>query len=181
MIELKGSFGKRFVEISGGLGEIGGIEKAVGTIKEIDESHGTTSQIFNASRIAGKSHLLHSSKLALESLESGNSFADSPRIELTCWTAGLRQIKKALKRVGIKENSKEIVVVTIGEKESKVNESHQNILRELKIKEDEKILELDEKSLNDLTEGFSISPEQLKVSSPEEIVLEKIALLELEK
>lgn len=181
MFEIAGSFGKRFVKISGGDAKIREVEKAIGCIEGIDSSNETTSQIFNAKRIAGKNHLLHALKLALESLEKGNQFADDPRIELTCWTAALRQIDKAINRVGVKEDSDEIAVITIGEDSKGVKKSQRKIFRELDIKEDEGVLEITDEKIDDLQEAFSILRTQLKISSLEDIVIEKIALLGLEQ
>ncbi len=135
MKKIKGEFGERFIEISGGKKEIEKIDEAIKKLEEIDESNGTISQIFNAEKIAGESHLLHASKLALEALERGESFADTPRIELTCWTAGLRQINKALDRVGVEKNSEEIAIVSIGEEKEGVEKAQKAIFQELDIKE----------------------------------------------
>lgn len=181
MAKLKGSFGNRSVKITGGRAEIKDIEKVLEIVDELDGEHGTTSQLFDAKRIAGKEHILHASKLALESLEGGNPFANSPKIELTCWVAGLRQIDKALEGFGIKEGAGNIAVVTIGEREDEVETVQRKILKGLNIEEDREVLELTEDKIEGLQEQFSITQNQLEVSSIQGLVLEKIALLNLEK
>lgn len=181
MDKIEGNFGKRFVEVSGGYGNIGKIEDAIKTVEEIDSSGGTVSQLLDGNAIAGKEHLLHSAKLALEALERGRSFADSARIELTCWVAGSRQIDKSIERVGIKEDSDEIGVITIGGDESKVRGGQREIFSRLGIDRDEEVLDITDEKVDRIREIFSISEDQLDVASLEEIVLEKVALLSLEQ
>lgn len=181
MIELKNDFEKRIVDIYGGRGKVGEVEKALETIRKADDSHGTISQLFNARVIASQEHLLHASKMALKSLESGGYFANSPEIELTCWVAGRRQINKAIERVGIKSGTEEIAAVTIGENEKEIVKTQNEIFEELGLEEDEKVLNVTGEEIEDIRNAFSLSKEQLEVSEPEELVLEKIALLRLEK
>ena len=181
MVEIKGNFGKKEVRIAGGHVEIGDIEKILKDIEETDDEFGTTSQIFNASRIAGRNHLLQASKLALEALENKNSFADSPRIELTCWAAGLRQINKALPRVGIQEGKNDVVILTIGENRQIVKKTQEKLFETLGIEENEKVPEIDDEKREEIADSFSISENQLEVASLEELVLEKVALLSLDQ
>lgn len=181
MKEIEGRFGKRFIEITGGRMEINNVEGLIEDLEEIDKDNGTISQVFNAKKIAGLGHILQASKLALEALEEEKSFADSPKIELTCWTAGLRQINKALNKVGVTKGSKEIAVAIIGEKKKNVRNARASLFRELDIKESPEVIKMDEDKIKDLMGAFSISQDQLEVSSPEDIIKEKIALLSLKK
>ncbi|KXA95142.1 hypothetical protein AKJ65_02455 [candidate division MSBL1 archaeon SCGC-AAA259E19] len=180
MIEIQGNFGRRFLKVSGGHGELDEIEEAIKKVEKIDRAEGTTSQIFNARRIAEKQHLIHASKLALEAWEKGKSFANSLRIELTCWTAALRQIDKAIDRVGVKENSKEFASLTVGKNKQKVEKVNSTINRVLEIEPDDKILKINKEKVENLKKAFDISPKQLINFSPKEAILEKIALLSLE-
>lgn len=181
MTKITGNFGKRSILISGGQSQIEEIEETIKKIEKIDKKHETISQLFDASKIAGKKHLLHSSKLALEAIENNRSFADSPNIELTCWTAGLRQINKSLERVGIKEDSEKIAIITIGKNYSKVEKAHNEIFQELGMEEDEGVLEITDDKINNLKEAFSVSQEQVEVSDLEKMILEKVALLSLKQ
>lgn len=181
MIELGNGPEKRTVKISGGKGKIDDVEEALEIVGDVDEKRGTISQLFNARMIAGKTHLIHASKMTLESLDSGNSFADDPSIELTCWVAGLRQINKAIDRVGIKEGQGEIAAVTIGKNENKVAEAQKKIFEKLGIKKDKESLKITEKKIEKISDAFSFSKEQLDVSNLEDLIVEEVALLSLEK
>ncbi len=181
MVEITGEFGERQVLVTGGFAEIENIEKIIEKLNEIDEKYETISQLFNASTIAGKNHLYHASKLALEALENGQAFAKSPSIELTCWVAGMRQIKKSLKRVGVDEDSNKIALVTIGEKKTKAEEAQKEILQTLDVERDEQVLEIDKDKEKRLGKIFSISEKQLEIMPIDRLVMEKVALLSLEQ
>lgn len=181
MFELQGNFGKRKVKISGGHTQIENIEKIIESVEKIDKNYNTTSQLFDATKIAGKNHLLHATKLALESIEAKKSIANNPSIELTCWTAGLRQINKSLDRVGINPDTVEIAVITIGRDSSAVKKTQEKIFQKLQIEKDEKVIKITEKKIETLKKAFSVTENQLKVSNLEKIILEKTALLSLEK
>ncbi len=179
--KIRGNFGERWVAISGGNLRIEDIEEIIGKVNEIDESFGTISQLFDAPRIAGREHILHASKLALEALENDRAFADSPSIELTCWVAGLRQINKSLDRVGINSSSEGVVLVSIGKNKSDVRNSLEKIGEYMGLEENMNVLEITDEKMESLKEVFSISGNRLDVSSLREIILEKVALLSLEQ
>jgi len=178
---ITGEFGERNVLVKGGWVEIQDIPEIIETLSEIDSEFGTTSQVFDANFIAGKNHILRASKLALDSLERSRAFADNPSIELTCWTAGMRQIDKSLDRVGVKGGSGGIVVVTIGTESEKVEEAQSNILKELSVDVDEGVLDIDEEKEKALAEAYSLSEEQLETHSVDDLVMEKVALLSLQQ
>ncbi len=180
MIEVKGNFGKRFIDIYGGKSEKIQIEKALEKIDEIDNSNKTISQIFDANNIVGKKHLLHASKLALEAIENDQSFADSQKIELTCWVAGRRQIDKAIRLVGVKKDSKKIALITIGKDDKKVKETRKRIVKSLNITREGSVFEMTDKKKEKLIKIYSISDKSLKNYSIEELILENTALLSLE-
>lgn len=181
MVEIVGDFGKRHVLVTGGFVEIKDVEKIIEKLDEVDGKYGTISQVFDAKTIAGKTHVRHASKLALESLESGRSFAKSSSIELTCWVAGMRQINKSLDRVGVKEDSSEIVIVTIGEKESEALEAQKELIQDMGVEKDEQVLEIDEDKKENLAKIYSISEKQLKIMPLKKMVMENVALLSLEQ
>lgn len=181
LVEVVGDFGKRHVLVAGGFIEISDVEEIIEKVREVDEKYGTISQIFDAKTIAGKNHIHHASKLALESLENGRAFAKSSSIELTCWVAGMRQINKSLERVGVKEDSNEIAIVTIGEKKVEANEAQDELIQDMGVEKNEQVLEVDEEKKENLMEIYSISEKQLENMPIEKMIMEKVALLSLEQ
>jgi len=178
---IVGEFGKKNILVSGGYANIEDIPGLIETLDEIDSKYGTISQVFDADFIAGKNHILQASRLALDSLERGRAFANDPSIELTCWTAGMRQINKSLDRVGVKEDSERIAIVTIGEDVEKVKKAQDDTVEEISMDLDDDVLDIDEEKEKNLTDAYSLSEDQLETHSIDELVIEKVALLSLEQ
>lgn len=145
-------------------------------VAEIDSKHSTITQVFDAEKVAGKEHLLHAAFLALLSEDRGERFANDPRLNLLCWAAAERQIGVALKKMGINLETKEVAVMIVGRDPSSVSSSAEEVSRFLE--RDDDVLNLDEEKRKRLSEVFSLPPIREEV---EKLVLEKIALLELEK
>lgn len=161
--------------------QVADVEKTVNIVEKIGEACGTINQIFDASRIAGKEHLVHAARLALNAQEEGKSFASSPNIELACWTASSRQINRAIDRVGIRKNTREVSLIILGDDPGKVDESHERILNKLQIDPDDKVLEITEKKEKNIREAYSISKNELEIAPLKKIVLERVALLSLKR
>lgn len=181
MAVLTGPFGKRILDIAGGRGVVRGVGEILKKVAAIDKKHGTTSQVFDASRIAGKAHLAHAAKLALTAQSTRRSFTSSLGLELMCWAAGVRQINLALERVGLREGGTEVAILTLGSSRLAVKRARADIFSKLGIERDDSVLELTPEKARSLAGVFSISERELGVTPIQKLVLERIALLSLEK
>jgi len=148
-------------------------------LEEIDRAHGTVSQVFDASSIAGQRHLAHAARLAIAARDSGHGFADSLRMDLACWVAGERRIGEALKKVGLRPDGRELAFLVIGDSTPQVRAALADIFK-LGIKRDDKLLELSPKKEEKLMQRFSISQKESGMASTGDLVLERVALLSLE-
>lgn len=181
MFELTGTFGKRTVGVVGGRKTVDDVDEVLTKLASIDHKHGTVSQIFDASRIAGKGHLVHAARLALMAHGTNRGFASSIGIELVCWTAGLRQIDRALERVGISSGCNTLAILTIGRTRAQVRGAQVDAIHELKIKRDDGVVELTPQKIPALLKIFSIPKHELKITDIQKLVFERMALLGLEK
>lgn len=181
MFELKGIFGKRLVGIAGGRATVANVNEIFKELASVNRKHGTISQIFDASRIAGKGHLLHGARLALIARATGKNFASSLNIELACWVAGERQINRAFEKVGLHEGDRVAAILTVGKTRSGVKRALSDILRELHVERDDSVIELAPRKLAKLLETFSIPKRELDIADVQKLVLERIALLSLQR
>jgi len=181
MFELKGAFGKRVVGVVGGRASVGDVDEFLGKLVKADRENRTTSQAFEASSIAGKEHLVHSSRLALTAHAAKRNFASSLNIELVCWTAAERQIARAFEKVGIHKGCKGLAILALGDSRAQVRRALVSICRELGIERDDGVLELTRGKVSNLCKVFSISDDELKVAPIQKLVLERVALLALER
>jgi len=181
LFELKGAFGKRIASVMGALADVRDIDAMLKILATIDKRSQTIGQIFDADRIAGKKHLVHAAKLALTAQVTRMNFADSLNIELVCWASGLRQIVRAFDRVGVHKGCNRVAILTIGKSREEVKRAQMETLRELNLHRDDKVLDVNSKKISTLMKAFDISKKELEIAPIEELVLEKIALLSLQR
>jgi len=181
LFELKGAFGKRIVGVMGALADVQDVNAMLKTLAIIDKRSQTICQIFDADRIAGEEHLVHAAKLALTAQVTHMNFADSLNIELVCWVSGLRQIARAFERVGVRKGCSRVAVLTIGKSREGVKHAQIETLRGLNLERDDKVLDLDSKKIFVLMKVFDISKKELEIAPVEKLVLEKVALLSLQR
>jgi len=181
MLELKGAFGKRVVGVIGARAEVQDVDAVLKTLSTIDEKVHTVSQIFNADRIAGKEHLIHAAKLALDARATCTGFAGSLNIELVCWASGLRQIAKAFERVGLHKGCRQVAILTTGNTREVVKRVQTKILRDLRVERDDRVIDITPKKIPVLMKTFNITKRELKIADIQKLVLEKVALLSLQR
>jgi len=181
MFKLKGPFGERFASVASGRVKVENVDRLLGKLAEIDEKTGATSQVFDASRIAGVEHLVHAARLALTSRATGKSLASSLNIELVCWTAGLRQIEQALERVGLQKSTDAVALLTVGADEETIGRTQEEILKYLGIERDDAAVEMKPEKIPSLVKAFSISRREREVADVQKIILERVALLALQR
>ncbi len=177
--ELKGPFGRRVAGVSGGRGIVTNTDKLLQTLAIVDKAKGTTSQVFDASQVAGAEHLVHATRLALIAHSIKHNFASSLGVELACWVAAERQIRRAFKKVGVREGKMELAFVVIGTSHTQVKATMTQIFSELAMERDDKVLELRRDKFSTIQQTFSISSKELGVAPLQKLILERIALLAL--
>lgn len=157
------------------------VEKCLRELARADEKNKTTSQLFNASRIAGNEHLVHAARLALIAHSTGKNFASSLNIELVCWVAAERQISRAFEKVGLRKGDRHLAILTLGGSRTQVKRAITEIVHELELKQDDDVLKLTPQKISEISDVFSISKSELKLAPIQKLVLERMALLALEK
>lgn len=181
MFELKGAFGKRVVGVVGGRANVGDVDEFLGKLAKADRENRTTSQAFDASSVAGKEHLVHAAHLALAAHAAKRNFASSLNIELVCWAAAERQIARAFEKVGVHKGSKGLAILALGGSRAQVRRALVSICRELGIERDDGVFGLTREKVSKLCKVFSISKDGLKIAPIQKLVLERVALLALER
>lgn len=158
-----------------------GVGEILERVRKVDQRRGTVTQIFDARLVAGKAHLAHASRLALLSHARGKGFAASLALELMCWAAAERQISKALEKMGLKEDSSAVGLVSVGEEREGVEGALKEVLRETEMEEGDEVLELSPQKVRWLSEKFSLPEQMIRKLGVQKLVLERVALLALER
>jgi tRNA threonylcarbamoyladenosine modification (KEOPS) complex Cgi121 subunit len=152
-------------------------------IKSKEQENGLTLQLFDARMVFGALHLQTAFDHAKRSIDRGTAISSSLSMEILLYTAGEYQIKNALDKVGLKDDSKVIVLLCIADKKDYTidpDELFSELCSKFGLVRDFDVIDGDKKYLVD----FGISKDELS-AIPEELwldlVLEKVALVDIKK
>jgi len=170
------------LKIFGGNGTINSINDFFSEITVFSKKYNIIIQVFDADMIFGENHILSAFKHAIRSMQQDNAVTHSLSMELLLYVSGERQIKRAIKKMGIKEGKHDFVVVFIYPlKESKnITLTIDTFLNNFELKRNDSLIKPDKKKLIE----FGITKESIfSVRSNQvfQLVLEKIALVDVIK
>ncbi len=177
-------FGK-FVEITGFRNiKIGNIKDFVNSIRR-SVPNNVEVQIFNAELIATWQHLYFATLNALHAFQAKRNISKSLAVEIMLYAASERQIKKAMPFMGARENTSEIAVVLVGDKESSVKAGLNALTHYFQTEPDESLLELFEEKIDRIMRAFEITQTELdstlirghREQAVVNAVVERVALL----
>ena len=141
-------------------------------------------QLFDHRLIWGYRHLHSALWHAEKAKKTESMISKTLAMEILLYTAGCRQIKKAIELIGIQEDTNKIIGVLIANKESSLSESYLDVKDKLQLQSDLTVIEnFSEKKdavmkyLED--EGYK-KADQFSNKEIEKIFLQKVALLSLE-
>lgn len=142
-------------------------------------------QFFNAEFVATWEHLYFAVLNALTAFKNKKNISKSVAMETMLYASAQRQIQKAMKLLGIKSDSSEIVVVTIGGNLERVKSALTIVSKYINAKRDDTILQLSEKKVKVIKKTFGISDVELKTlmernnlkNALVNLVIERMALL----
>ncbi len=160
------------------------LKKIIKQVQDFSNKNDIVIQLFNADFIFGKDHLYTAYKHAKRAFDQDKAIAKTLDMEILLYVAGEYQIKNALAKVGISENTTNLAFILVGSGEIQ-EEKIDNLLNalssnDLKLERDDDVLTGDK----DVLTAFGISEIELEAIPEErwlELVLEKVALLDILK
>lgn len=140
-------------------------------------------QLMNAEVIAGYEHILTSIRMAIRAWKRNKNIAKSLIMEVILYASATRQIKDAINKIGITQDSRECIALVI-------SEDVKPFLNELLKygEEDESLIEITSKKISRIMKAFDIKESELMIAKSiyhkdniaiQSLVLERIALSEL--
>ena len=146
-------------------------------------------QTINPDLISGKQHLQQAINETLCAFERKSNYSDNFNLELLVRLNANRRINNALTSFGLKENSKTVLLIGVASASEKNNlkKAFDEFKKTFDLIESNKTDNENKKFFNEnakqnlklIKEHFSINENELKNNSLEDLVCEKIALLEL--
>jgi len=159
------------MNIFGARGRITDMDDVLQTISRLEKQHDSTVQLFRADRIFGREHLQAAAEMADRSWTGGIARARTLGMEIMLYAAAERQISGAIEKLGIEDGMTEIATVVIG------NIEPDTILDALDLQRADDVLEPEGKDHS----IFDISQDEMNMVSIPELVLERVALSEIDR
>lgn len=156
-------------------------------VKEIREKipHDVWIQFFDSSVVATWQHLLFAIISAQLGFRNQKNISKSIEMETLLYASAQHQIKKAIKNIGVKNDSTEVALIIVAKEIEKINSVLSAISKKIGRKSDEKVLEFSDYKQEKIRIVFEINQNELEAVIKEDniknairdIVLEKMALL----
>ena len=173
------------IVIVGARGTIKNIDSFVEQLLLFSKKENLVIQVFDATAIYGKAHLISATTHAQRAFKQGTNASNSLALEILLYAAGERQIQKAIQKIGVKKGEQEIAFVLTKDMTLKTN-SHiekaviYKLLRAFHLTSDETVLEGNRNTLK----RFGLTEKEIS-TVPErnygDLILEKIALVDVIK
>ncbi|MCS7096972.1 MAG: KEOPS complex subunit Cgi121 [Candidatus Methanomethylicia archaeon] len=148
-------------------------------------------QFLNANSIISWRHVASAAMKTLRSFKYGRNVSNKLEIELLLYCSGMRQIKDALKIVGLDEFINKAILVIFGFNKSSIHEGLKSVISTFNVKLDYNLLlDLSDDKIKHIIKVFNISDNELmSISKPnlsiseilELIVIERSSLFEISK
>jgi KEOPS complex subunit Cgi121 len=150
------------------------------------ENKGAPIQFFDAKHVAGTHHLYFAALNALNAFEKNTNISNNIEVEALLYASGQRQIQKAVKMLGIRQDTSEVAALIITEDDNKKTDYINRVSKIVPGERDDTILELTDKKLQRIKKRFNISDiefdaklkkEGLEKEALTDLVIERMALL----
>jgi len=167
-------------EIFGAEGIIDNKDKFLEKISFFSKKNNLKIQVFDADLIFGKKHIISSLNHALRVMKQNKNSTNSIEMEIMLYASGERQLKLAIPKMGIKNNTKKFAFLLISNNHIIEKNKIDDILDYLSIKRCDNVLNYNEKKIKE----FGINSSELKTISKrnyERLILEKVALVDIKK
>jgi len=160
------------------------VDKFFQTVK--DETGNACVQFFDASLVAGWEHLRFAALNALNAFKSKINISSNLAMETLLYASAQRQIKEAVKVIGIKPNTSRVAVLVLTENRDQASAVLKAISKLLEDRRDDSVVDLTDDKMAGLKRLFAISNVELEAKKDRsdaerqalaDLVIEHIALL----
>ena len=144
-------------------------------------------QMMDATRIAGKTHLLFAFLNAQKSIDQGRAVSENLEMETLLYATGQHQISKAIEMLGVNPQTSDVAAIIFAPNDEEVEEAEEKLGKLIRGVRDDDILCVKGRSkVEDLMKTFNVTKLELKTmaessASVEEaltwLIVEKVALL----
>jgi len=143
-------------------------------------------QFFDAKKVAGPQHLYFAALNTLNAFEKKTNISNNLAVESLLYASAQRQIKKAVKMLGIKQDTSEVAALIIAGNMHEKKEGLRLVTKMISGERNDSVLELTNKKIRDITKLFGISDlefeaklkkQELEKEALTDLIIERMALL----
>jgi KEOPS complex subunit Cgi121 len=146
-------------------------------------------QFFDAQLVATWQHLYFAVLNALTAFKNKENISKNLEMEIMLYASAQRQIQKAIELIGVKQHSRSIAVVIVGEKTESVKKASRTVSKYVNGERDDRVLELSKEKTKIIREAFEISLIEIKTvlkgndfeQALTNLVIERMALLSTQR
>jgi KEOPS complex subunit Cgi121 len=162
-----------------GVADIADVDAFVSRLGEVGAAHDVTVQAFDARYVVSRAHLERAVELADRALERGENVARDRGVEILLYAAGRRQIDQAL-TLGVSAGTHPVVVLVDAERGDAAAEREAAAAVRAELAPEETLGAFDEERVRAY---FDVGDRELAAvaGTVEDVVLERVALLDVEK
>ncbi len=133
------------------------IDKLLGKITRLRNEKNVTIQLFDSDLIATWEHLFFAALHGVQAFLYSRNISKSLAIESLIYASGQRQIKLAVKVLGLKPKTKNCALLLIGTSPDEIESVAEEVFRDLGGRLDLSVLDIDELKFNRIKTTFDIS------------------------
>jgi KEOPS complex subunit Cgi121 len=162
-----------------GVADITDVDAFVSRLGDVGAAHGVTVQAFDARYVVSRAHLERAVELADRALERGENVARDRGVEILLYAAGRRQIDQAL-ALGVSAGTHPVVVLVDADEGDAAAEREAAAAVRTELAPEETLGAFDEERVRAY---FDVGDRELAAvaGTVEDVVLERVALLDVEK
>jgi KEOPS complex subunit Cgi121 len=143
-------------------------------------------QFFDAKQVAGPQHLYFAALNALNAFKKKTNISNNLEVEALLYASGQRQITKAVKMLGIKQDTSEVAALIMTENKNKKTGYLHMLTEIIPGERDDSVLELANKKIEKIKKLFNISDNEFEAKLEKkgqerealtDLVIEHMALL----
>lgn len=146
-------------------------------------------QFFDARFVATWQHLYFASLNALKAFKNKENISKSLAMETMLYASTQRQIRKAMKLIGITPNSLELAVLLIGDDANSVNQALYLMAKLLNAERDDSVINISEDKIGAIRAAFEISDVEIESildgndleKAIVDVIIERMALLAIKR
>ena len=149
------------------------VEGLLSRMKEVSERRKAVIQAFDPDMVLSENHLIFSAHHAFKAFAEKRAIARRLESELLLRAAGTRRIGEAVERIGVKDPSRVVLLIERGKE--------RGVLRDLGAERDEKLLRMSREKAERIRRSFGIGENECSYYALEDVLLERIAMVALER